>query len=302
MKLSKSILGLAVLSLVHHVRAELIQGSWFPVDFKGSIPVDFSPFVKGEQITIDCSARNIDNNGEHKFDDKLRVIYTAFPTCKESGKPLEFKYGINEDLQCTIEFTDEIYHLFQLYIHEDAPFSCRLPTSSSTNYLEQGGAYVPLTFNLRGEVRESHLRIDNNINVIIVTPSTHKSEQNTFISAVGWSSGTNLTRIKIGDELPLKFAIRWFDQLDNEGSLTQGMKNIQLPYADGFYKLPNPRNAFLLRWLLYFPLQLVMLVVYFTVFALTLGGLLFFYFIIKKSFRNNRFGSFDSETGYNKND
>lgn len=87
---------------------------WYPVNSKGEIPADIKPYTKGQDINFDCIQRNIDN-GEHKFDEKENIMYGAFPKCKETGKPLMFKYGITEDISCTIEFTDELYHLFQLY-------------------------------------------------------------------------------------------------------------------------------------------------------------------------------------------
>lgn len=207
---------------------------WFPLTRKGEIPT-VEPYVEGQDVLIDCISRNIDT-GEHKFDTNNRIVYSAFPTCKETGKPLTFHYGVLEDLNCTIVFTDELYHLFQLYVHEDAPFSCRVPLSKAANYLELGGASVPLTFNLRGEVHDSHLDVDSNMNVIFTKPGSKIPEQQSVVSAVAWSSGTNATRVIIGDSLTLHLAVRWYDNLKNYGSLAP--KGEGLPYADGFYKLP----------------------------------------------------------------
>ncbi|KAI5960167.1 uncharacterized protein KGF55_004890 [Candida pseudojiufengensis] len=198
---------------------------WFPLDSDGNIP-KIQPYLKNQEIFFDCIQRNIDN-GEHKFDQQNKIIYGPFPKCKETQKPFVFEYGINEDLNCTIQFTDELYHLFQLYIHEDVPFSCRLPLSSEVASLEKGGAFIPFTFNFRGEITDSHIDIDHSLNVIITKPN----EQNTFISAVAYGSGTNTTRVVIGDEVTLNFAIRWLDQLKVVGS-----KGYDLPYKDGFYK------------------------------------------------------------------
>ncbi|KAK6460525.1 hypothetical protein DFJ63DRAFT_320697 [Scheffersomyces coipomensis] len=215
--------------------ASTLAAEWYPLNRQDEIPVGFTPYKRGENVYMDCITRNIDN-GEHKFDEQERIIYGPFPICKETSKPLTFKYGISEDFNCTITFTDELYHLFQLYIHEDAPFSCRLPISSDAHYLEKGGAYVPLTFNLRGEIRESHLDIDPTLNVLITKPSNNNEEENTFISAVAFSSGTNATRVVIGDSLTLNVAVRFLDQLVNADSTTNSLDGI--PYASGFYKFP----------------------------------------------------------------
>ncbi|SGZ51829.1 CIC11C00000002826 [Sungouiella intermedia] len=226
---------LAVLSLACSAYAAIsVSKKWFPLTRKGEIPT-IEPYVEGQDVFIDCISRNIDT-GEHKFDSNDRIVYTAFPTCKETGKPLTFHYGVLEDLNCTVVFTDELYHLFQLYIHEDAPFSCRIPLSTEANYMELGGATIPLTFNFRGEVRDSHLNVDPNLNVFFTKPGGKKPEQQSFISAVAWSSSTNATRVIIGDSLTLHMAVRWFDDLKNAGSLSPDGDG--LPYADGFYKLP----------------------------------------------------------------
>lgn len=210
-----------------------LQSQFYPLTRKGDVPL-IVPYKAGQDVLIDCISRNIDN-GEHNFDSNGRIIYKAFPTCKETGKPLSFHYGVSEDIECSISFTDELYHLLQLYVHEDAPFSCRIPFSSEAHYLELGGAHIPLTFNFRGEVFNSHLDLDSNMNLVLVKPPNKIPEQQTVVSAVAWSSGTNTTRITIGETVTFKFAVRWFDYLKNVGSVA-GAET--LPFGDGFYKLP----------------------------------------------------------------
>lgn len=207
---------------------------WFPLTLKGELP-QIKPYSPGQDVFIDCIARNIDT-GEHKFDSNGHIIHTAFPACKETGKPLNFHYGVLEDLNCTIEFTDELFHMFQLYVHEDAPFSCRIPLSTEANSVEQGGAYVPLTFNFRGEVHESHLDIDPRMNLVVVTPHSSEERHRTVVSAVAWSSGTRAVRKVIGDSITLQLAVRWLDNVKNYGAIGEDADT--LPYGDGFYKLP----------------------------------------------------------------
>ncbi|RLV94039.1 hypothetical protein JA1_002089 [Spathaspora sp. JA1] len=227
---------LALVSLAFSTATYAKGNQWYPLNSKGEIPTDFKPFTKGQHIQFDCIQRNIDT-GEHKFDDKKQIMYGPFPKCKETQKPLSFKYGVNEDLKCTIQFTDELYHLFQLYIHQDVPFSCRLSVSSEPLSIEKGGASIPFTFNFRGEIHDAHLDIDPSMNIIFTKPSTNEPEQNTFVSAVGYSSGTNTTRTVIGDDLTLNLGVRWFDQLTQAYS-NDGAQYNNLPYNDGFYRLP----------------------------------------------------------------
>lgn len=252
---------------------------WFPLTRKGEVPI-IEPYLPGQDVWIDCISRNIDT-GEHKFDTNNRIVYTAFPTCKETGKPLVFHYGVQEDVNCTIVFTDELYHLFQLYVHEDSPFSCRVPLSTSANYLELGGAHVPLTFNLRGEVHDSHLDIDPNLNVIFARPASKLPDQQSVVSAVAWSSGTNATRVIIGDSLTLQLAVRWYDHLKPVGSAAADSP--ALPYPDGFYRLPL--NVIAISWTQYATTVLLVAVVSFGV-----------SFAISTRFRRSR-SHFDPEFG-----
>lgn len=227
-----AILAAAVLLFVPHAHAGGVP-QFYPLTRKGDVPT-IKPYVYGQDVMIDCISRNI-NDGEHNFDSNDRIVYKAFPTCKETGKPLTFHYGQSENVNCTITFTDELYHLFQLYVHEDVPFSCRIPVSSEANYLELGGAYVPLTFNFRGEVHNSHMDIDLQMNLVITKPATTKALQQSVVNAVAWSAGTNATRLTIGESLTLELAVRWFDAIKPTG----GAGDITvLPYPDGFYRLP----------------------------------------------------------------
>ncbi|CAH2352047.1 hypothetical protein CLIB1423_05S04434 [[Candida] railenensis] len=221
----------------------LVSCQWYPQDQKSEIPIEFQGYETGQEIYLECIQRNIDN-GEHKFDEKDRIIYAPFPKCKETGSALALKYGVSEDINCTIAFTDELYHLFQLYIHEDAPFSCRIPISGEKDYIRRGGAFIPLTFNFRGEIHDSHLDIDDSINLVAIGAPINDKE-GTVVSAIAWSSGTNATRIVIGDYLTLNLGIRWLSGVSPYGgSSKEALKNAALPFADGFYKLPKSFMSF----------------------------------------------------------
>lgn len=266
----------------------VLKTQFFPLTRKGDIPT-IVPYKAGQDVFIDCISRNIEN-GEHNFDSNERIMYKAFPTCKETGKPLSFHYGVSEDIECSITFTDELYHMFQLYVHEDVPFSCRIPLSTEANYLELGGAYIPLTFNFRGEVHNSHLDLDANMNMVITKPSNKIPEQQTVISAIAWSSGTNATRVTIGETVTLQLAVRWFDHLKNVGSLAGPGASTTLPFADGFYKLPL--GAIFLTYNSYFATLALTSIV-----SVLVTG--FFCFRFKK---NSHRHSTDPESAYGKMD
>lgn len=284
--LSSSII---LLNYVHAIKPAT-SAQFYPLNRNGDIPADLELFQLGQDIPLDCISRNIDN-GEHKFDDKDRIIYVPFPTCQETNKPLSFKYGVNEDVNCTIGFTDELYHLFQLYIHEDSPFSCRLPLSNEPHYIEKGGAFIPLTFNFRGQIQDSHLDIDSHLNVLFTKPA----EENTLISSVAWSSGTNATRIVIGDYLTINLAVRWLDNLKNTDSNTDSFRNVNgLPFPDGFYKLPL--NSI--------PISYSMFLFYLGLVSLASGALVlaFSYNLISIKFSKTHYRNLDNESLVTKRD
>lgn len=164
-------------------------------------PAIITPFTTRDDIPVECIQRQIDN-GEHKFDADGNIIYGPFPTCSETGKPLSFHYGTNEDFNCTVVLTDEVYHMFQLYVHEDSPFSCRVPHSSTYK-----DANVPFTLNFRGHLETSHLDIDTTMNVI-----AHKGPQSTVMTMVGYASGSHTQRYIIGDLLTIRFSVNWIDE------------------------------------------------------------------------------------------
>lgn len=266
----------------------ILGNQFYPLTGNGNIPT-IEPYVLGQEMFMDCISRNIDN-GEHKFDAQDRIIHVPFPVCKETGKPLAFQYGISEDRNCTINFNDELYHLFQLYVHEDAPFSCRIPVSTESHYLEKGGAYIPLTFNFRGEIHDSHLDIDQSMNVIFTKPSANDPSQYSIISAIAYSSSTNVSRVVIGNDLTLNLAVRW---LENSPVNSIGNKYEKLPFVDGFYSLPMNSIA----------ISYSTMVLYFIIIGLASSAVTwaFSYNVISLKF-SKRYQPLDQESTFSKRD
>ncbi|USP73505.1 ribosomal protein s21 protein [Curvularia clavata] len=112
--------------------------------------------------------------------------YIPFPVCNETGRPFELFFGVEKDVNCTIDFvTDEFFHLLEFYIHNDAPLSCRIPSKPlppsvlATQYLvsdsstqegalgSQSTSYTPLVVALAGTLQLSHLHVGNHLNLLV---------------------------------------------------------------------------------------------------------------------------------------
>lgn len=183
------------------------------------------------------------DTGEHIENDKHELQYIPFPTCNETGKPLELRYGVEDgisplpsyrniltiaELNCTIPFiTDPFFHLLEFYIHNDAPLSCRIPSrppphETTTHTLPYEPEYVPLIFALAGTLQLSHLHISTHMNILLHSMPKHHLHPHDSgvidsgaaysISPLSHTTGpaAMTKKLVIGDPLPLSFSIRWF--------------------------------------------------------------------------------------------
>ncbi|KAJ4359122.1 hypothetical protein N0V95_002446 [Ascochyta clinopodiicola] len=183
----------------------------------------------GEPIPVSCLNRTIET-GEHITDASGQLQYIPFPTCNETGRPLELFFGVERELNCTIDFvTDSFFHLLEFYIHNDAPLSCRIPSKPlppsvlEQQYLvsdtaTQEGAlgtqstlYNPLIIALAGTLQLSHLHVGNHLNLLLHA-ADRKSSPGTIDAATAYSIASHVrnTKITIGDPLPLTFSVRWY--------------------------------------------------------------------------------------------
>lgn len=205
MKLSFPILTAATSLFIASTHAQASTLEFYP-DPKALAVAGYS---RGDAIPIECIQRQIDN-GEHMFDDENNILYAPFPNCFETDAPLSFKYNVDEVVNCTIDLGHDFFHVFQMIIHEDVPFSCRIPYAKQVTESSAEGttkpAFIPLTFNIRGTIQESHIHIDPFLNVALLANNTG----NTIISGAAFSSGPISQRFIIGDSLPLKLAVRWY--------------------------------------------------------------------------------------------
>ncbi|RGP60237.1 hypothetical protein FLONG3_10954 [Fusarium longipes] len=133
----------------------------------------------GASIPVECMSRNSET-GEHLENEKHEIEWKPFPTCNETGRPLEFNYGKEGEVNCTIAMIDDpFFHLLEFYIHSDAPLSCRIPSRPAAEVEVVGEKvpereYVPLVFALAGTLQLSHIHISTHMNVLLhSTPKHH---------------------------------------------------------------------------------------------------------------------------------
>ncbi|KAK4172869.1 hypothetical protein QBC36DRAFT_221775 [Triangularia setosa] len=182
----------------------------------------------GAPIRVECMNRSSET-GEHVSlpDSPTHEIqWIPFPICNETSSPLEFRYGIEEEKNCTIPMiSDPFFHLLEFYVHADAPLACRLPARPPPHIEVVGERqpeqeYIPLVFALAGTLQLSHMHISTHMNVLLhSTPKQHVHPHDSGVldSATAYSTsplthmeGGDTVRLVIGDPLPFKFSIRWF--------------------------------------------------------------------------------------------
>ncbi|RKF54032.1 hypothetical protein GcC1_215023 [Golovinomyces cichoracearum] len=185
----------------------------------------------GAVIPVSCLNRSIET-GEHISNEKNELQYAPFPICNETGQPLHLRYGVEEELNCTIPLvTDSFFHLLEFYVHSDVPLSCHIPSRPATHTLPDQKVeapliyqqeYVPLIFALAGTLQLSHLHVSTHMNILIhSTPKHHLHHHDSGVidsgAAYSTSPLSHLTgpvaltkKLVIGDSLPLTFSVRWF--------------------------------------------------------------------------------------------
>lgn len=179
----------------------------------------------GAPIAVECMNRSTET-GEHIQNAKNEIQWIPFPMCNETGKSLEFSYGVEGEMNCTIPLIDDpFFHLLEFYIHSDAPLACRLPARPPA-HVEMVGEkpyeqeYIPLVFALAGTLQLSHLHISTHLNILLhSTPKhhIHPHDSGVLDSGAAYSTsplshmdGSFTKKLIIGDPLPLSFSVRWF--------------------------------------------------------------------------------------------
>ncbi|GAB0133076.1 hypothetical protein EsDP_00001492 [Epichloe bromicola] len=176
-------------------------------------------------IQVECMNRSSDT-GEHVELANHDIQWVPFPVCNETGKPLEFRYGHEGELNCTLDFiSDPFFHLLEFYIHSDAPMSCRLPARPPAEVEIVGEAprpqeHIPLVFALSGTLQTSHMHISTHMNVLLHSMPKHHlrpHDSGVLDSAIAYSTsplshmeGSQTARVIPGEPLPLSFSVRWF--------------------------------------------------------------------------------------------
>ncbi|GAB7351948.1 hypothetical protein MBLNU459_g2481t4 [Dothideomycetes sp. NU459] len=156
-----------------------------------------------------------------------QLQYIPFPVCNETGRPLELYFGVEKDINCTLDFiSDPMFHLLEFYVHNDAPLTCRIPARplptiprkalDEPDPVEGQGSlsedYIPLIVALTGTLQLSHLHIAGHLNMLLHA-APRSISPGVIEAATAYSISTPLhppTRIVIGDSLPLQFSVRWY--------------------------------------------------------------------------------------------
>lgn len=188
-------------------------------------PLTYSLHGQGDPVPVTCIKRQIDT-GEHIFDKETGdIIYGPFPKCLETNKPLALEFGVDSVRECTVEMDDELFHMFQLYLHKDVPWTCRLEAR------KESGVYIPMDISLRGTVMESHVDLDSNINVVLMSDSAQEGSGE-IIAAGAWSSSRSTSKVIIGDTVKLRFNINWANQLKGANLVALDTENIPQDNGD----------------------------------------------------------------------
>lgn len=209
-------------------------------------PLILPGYKVGQTIPVSCLNRTVyvaidgmksmeaadirySDTGEHITDVTTgELSYIPFPSCNETGRPLELLFGVEKDINCTItEIDDAFFHLLEFYVHNDAPLTCRIPTKplppsllvkefeegTKDNTDGQGSlseVYTPMIVALTGTLQLSHLHVSTSMNVL-VHAAPRALAPGTIAAATAYSiSRDPPTRIIIGDNLPLRFSVRWY--------------------------------------------------------------------------------------------
>lgn len=177
------------------------------------------------------------DTGEHITDESGQLQYIPFPTCNETGRSLELAFGVEKDLNCTIDpITDSLFHLLEFYIHNDAPLTCRIPSapvSSTTTFPETSEEhaqnYIPLIFALTGTLQKSHIHVSPSLNLLFHTSEPKQSvSQGRILAATGYSV----------PKIPIPASREKRANKDASDSQQAPLQDLGSPYeADGTIKL-----------------------------------------------------------------
>lgn len=157
---------------------------------------------------------------------------------------MSFLYNTPQTQTCTIDsLPDELYHLFEFFVHSDVPLTCRVPSyplsqkelgiASTLPGVDGTGTekdqWTPFTIALQGTLQLSHLHLHTHINVLFhISPepeSPAETVQSHLIASTAYSlpntsSSTPLegTKIVRNEPMVLTFNVGWVD-----GAVLPGM-------------------------------------------------------------------------------
>src|SRR5690606_15359052 len=160
-------------------------------------------------------------------------------TCAENAnQALSIPFSTTESINCTIpKLTDDLFHVFEFYIHADSPFSCRVPSrprgwgqrslaegadannnkvDASMGGSDDGTEWIPVVLNLAGTIELSHIHIATDMNMVFHTTRDQDNGGQVIQSGIAYSTRPleGAKRVKMGDALELRFKVKWYEGED----------------------------------------------------------------------------------------
>ncbi|KAJ9635925.1 hypothetical protein H2199_008279 [Coniosporium tulheliwenetii] len=143
----------------------------------------------GQAIPVSCLNRTIDT-GEHITNAQGELQYIPFPTCSETGRPLELYFGVEKGANLPPQTSTARSTSYptplpppRILRPQRRPLTCRIPSrplpspsslskstfdvSSAEGAGAQSASYIPLIIALGGILQSSHIHVANNLNVLL---------------------------------------------------------------------------------------------------------------------------------------
>ena len=104
----------SLLSFTTFLRLALAADSQQQLPIGTSSSQEDRRYKYSDPIPVSCLNRTIDT-GEHVEDDRGRLQYIPFPTCNETGRPLELYFGVEKGELFALSF-----HIRLVYFQDSA--------------------------------------------------------------------------------------------------------------------------------------------------------------------------------------
>ena len=150
-----------------------------------SLPTDYN---EGDKVEIQCKI-----SGEEQW--------TSGPICHETGKELQFNFGIDSFRYCGLYVANEtIYKEYVSLINLEKTWHCRVPMDPSKL------SFVPFTLPLWGEIGTDSVRVNNRLNFLFHVNSGK------IVGAAAYPVKDHFQYVRVDNLVPFHGAVKWFHQ------------------------------------------------------------------------------------------